>query len=93
MTEKIAQMTEKIAQITATRMVKIMFQEYIFSPTVLFENNLGDTKKILHVQSKDPGNERFRIGSDSRKTIMKKYWITEKLELGTSRIKKDVMIF
>ena len=86
MTEKRAQMTEKIAPITATRMMTIMFQEYVFAPTIFFEKLQGCQKIIL--QSKEPGNERFRMGSDSRKKIMKKYWITEKLELGTPRIKK-----
>ena len=42
---------------------------------------------------KDPGNERFGMGSDSRKKIMKKYWIAEKLELGMHRIKKSLRYF
>ena len=39
------------------------------------------TPPETHATTKDPGNGRFRIRSDFRKSVIKKYLKTKKLEL------------
>ena len=64
---------------------------YIFQEKSTFPKYFGSPSETENI-AKDPGNGRFRIRSDSRKKIIKKYLKTKKLELFQKNRKTEKFI-
>ena len=62
----------------------------IFQEKSIFPKYFGTPSETENI-AKDPGNERFRMRSDRKKSFMKKYLETKKLEPGDLFLQKKIV--